>query len=236
MATFCDWIFVLCRTEPGTVGPAGLSFLLVPLRQPGIELRPIRQMTGEREFNETFFDGARTPAENIVGEVGAGWRVAMGLLSFERGVGTLAQQASFWIEFQTVVDAARRNGAEDDPLLRRRLAESYAELVTMRYSALRMLSDSDNASMQPAAMTYKLYWAGWHRRFCELAMDILGPSAEITSRPDYDFGDMTRAFLGSRSDTIYGGTNQIQRNIVAERALGLPKEPRGDRQGEAGKK
>jgi len=229
MATLCDWIVVLCRTEEGSRGPKGLSFLLVPLNQDAITLRPIKQMTGEAEFNETFFDGARTAAENIVGGPGDGWKVAMGLLSFERGVGTLGQQMSFTIEFNKLLEAAKANGKSEDPVIRQRIAEAYTGLKVMRYTALRTLSDDDNTSMQPAAMAFKLYWASWHQKFGELAMDVLGQDGELAPGDDYAFDMLTRTFLGSRSDTIYGGTNQIQRNIVAERALGLPREPRGER-------
>lgn len=229
MANFCDWIVVLCRTGEGSAGPQGLSFLLVPLKQKAITLRPIRQMTGEAEFNETFFDGARTPAENIIGAPGEGWKVAMGLLSFERGVGTLGQQMSFTVEFNRMLAAAKVNGKANDPVIRQRIAESYAGLKVMRYTALRTLSETDNSSTQPAAMGFKLYWASWHQKFGELAMDVLGSNGELAPEETYAFGPLTRTFLGARADTIYGGTNQIQRNIVAERALGLPREPRGGR-------
>lgn len=226
-AHIADWIFVLARTEPGTIGPKGLSFLLVPMDQDAITVRPIRQMSGEADFNETFFDGARTDEENIVGAPGEGWKVAMGLLAFERGVGALAQQMSFQIEFDSLLDAAKRNGAMDDPVLRLRIAEAYAGLKVMRYRSLRTLSDDDNSSMQNAALSYKLFWASWHRKFGELAMDVLGAEAELAPGADYKFEPLTHMFLQSRADTIYGGTNQIQRNIVAERGLRLPREPRG---------
>jgi len=227
LAGHADWIFVLARTEPGTVGPKGLSFLLVPMKQAGITLRPIRQMTGEAEFNETFFDGARTAEENIVGAPGEGWKVAMGLLAFERGVGALGQQMSFQKEFEMLLEVARENGAMDDPVIRLKIAESWAGLKVMRYRALRTLSEDDNSSMQPAAMSYKLFWASWHRQFGELAMEVLGAGGELAPSEDYQFGGLTHTFMHSRADTIYGGTNQVQRNIVAERALGLPREPRG---------
>lgn len=226
-AHIADWIFVLARTEPGTVGPKGLSFLLVPMNQDAITVRPIRQMSGEADFNETFFDGARTDEENIVGAPGEGWKVAMGLLAFERGVGALAQQMSFQIEIDALLKAARQNGAMDDPVLRLRIAEAYAGLKVMRYRSLRTLSDDDNSSMQNAALSYKLFWASWHRKFGELAMDVLGAEAELAPGSNYSFEPLTHMFLQSRADTIYGGTNQIQRNIVAERGLRLPREPRG---------
>lgn len=226
LAHEADWIFLLCRTEEGSRGPKGLSFLLVPLRQKGIAIRPIRQINGGAEFNEVFFDGARTPADNIVGGEGQGWQVATGLLGFERGVSTLAQQMSFRTEFAAMLDIARRNGAIADPLIRQRIASAHIGLKVMRYNALRMLSHREDG-LSGAALTYKLQWSKWHQAFTELAMDVIGEEAEIAPGADYAFPMLPDAFLFARSDSIYGGTNQIQRNLVAERALGLPREPRG---------
>lgn len=223
-----DWIFVLARTDPNSVGPKGLSFFLVPTQQKGIEIRPIRQITGEAEFNETFFDGAETDEDMVVGGVGNGWRVAMGLLAFERGVGTLGQLMCFVHEFDQMIVKAKETGKDKDPLIRQRIGEAYSGLHVMRYSALRMISDDgDNAALQPAAMTYKLYWSAWHKKFTELCLDVCGLPGFTSSEGDYKLGSLPTLFLAARSDSIYGGTNQIQRNIVAERALGLPREPRG---------
>jgi alkylation response protein AidB-like acyl-CoA dehydrogenase len=219
LAHFADWAFVLCRSETQTRGSAGLSYLLVPMHQPGVSVRPIRQMTGESEFNEVFFDGARTAAENIVGAPGEGWRVAMATLGFERGVSTLAQQMGFRTELDAIIDAAKRNGRARDPLIRQRLADAEIGLRIMRYNALSMLS-GDRGTLNGAAYTYKLYWASWHRRLGELAMDVAGPQAQLG---DEGFSALTMLYLSSRADTIYAGTNQIQRNIIAERGLGLPR-------------
>jgi alkylation response protein AidB-like acyl-CoA dehydrogenase len=226
LAQFAHWCFVICRTEPGSEGRQGLSYLLVPMDQPGIEIRPIRQMTGEADFNEVFFDGAVTAAENVVGEPGEGWRVAMGTLSFERGVSTLAQQMHFRNELDQIIEAANGNGAARDPLIRQRIAKAWRGLQTMRASALRMLSGADSGALSGPQFTYKIYWASWHRELGELAMDVLGQAGEV-ALCDYEFADLPRMFLFSRADTIYAGTNQIQRNLISERALGLPKEPRG---------
>ena len=196
------------------------------MHQAGIEIRPIRQMTGEADFNEVFFDDAVTAAENIVGEPGQGWQVAMGTLAFERGVSTLAQQMHFRNELNEIINEAKLNGASGDPLIRRRIAEAWRGLQAMRASALRMLSGADEGALSGPQFTYKIYWATWHRTLGELAMDVLGQSGEVAS-DDYTFPDLPRMFLFSRADTIYAGTNQIQRNLIAERALGLPKEPRG---------
>jgi alkylation response protein AidB-like acyl-CoA dehydrogenase len=224
LAQYSDWIFVIARTEEGSKGPKGLSFLLMPMDQPGVTVRPIQQITGEAEFNETFFDGARTGAGNIVGAPGDGWKVAMALLGFERGVSTLAQQMGFRNELNQVIAAAKANGAARDPVFRQRIASAEIGLRLMRYGALRMLSGDPG----PAAMTYKIQWATWRRALGELAMAVLGSEGEVAEGEDYVLPTLANLFLYSRADTIYGGTNQIQRNIIAERALGLPREPRGD--------
>jgi alkylation response protein AidB-like acyl-CoA dehydrogenase len=226
MGAIADWCFVLCRTEADSAGSKGLSFLLVNMRQPGITVRPIRQMTGESEFCEVFFDGARAAVSDRVGSEGDGWKVAMGLLSFERGISTLAQQMQFRNELTEVIRIAKNNGKARDPLIRQRLADAHIGLKIMRYNALRMLSSSGSGELSASAYTYKLYWSMWHRRLGELAMDVLGPSGEI-GLDTVRFAPLTHLFLMSRADTIYAGTNQIQRNIIAERALGLPREPRG---------
>jgi len=228
LAQFSDWIFVIARSEDGSKGPKGLSFLLVPVDQPGVTVRPIHQITGEAEFNETFFDGARTDAANILGAPGDGWKVAMGLLGFERGVSTLAQQMGFRNELDAVIAAARANGEAQNPVIRQRIAKAEIGLKLMRYGALRMLSETQGGKLNPAALTYKIQWATWRRDLGELAMDVLGQAGETIAGGDYAFPALPNLFLYSRADTIYGGTNEIQRNIIAERALGLPREPRGD--------
>ena len=225
-AAWADWCFVLCRSNPDAPKHKGLAYLLVPMRQPGVEIRPILQMTGDSEFSEVFFDGAQTDAENIVGQPGDGWRIAMGTLSFERGALTLGQQLSFRNELEQVIELAKENGAADDPVMRQRLADAWIGLEIMRYNALRMLSTSDGAAVSREAMITKIYWASWHRDLGKLAMDVLGPESEIAEAAPYDLTRLQRLFLFTRSDTIYAGSNEIQRNIIAERALGLPREPR----------
>ena len=232
-AHLSDWIFVLARTEPGSTRHHGLSFLLLPLDQEGVEVRPIEQLTGGSEFNEVFFDGARTDADLVVGEPGQGWGVAMGLLGFERGVSVLGQMVGFRRELDALVALARENGAIEDPVLRDRLAGAKVGLEVMRLNALRGLSavsgGEDSAAGGGAASIAKLVWATWHQQLGRLAMDVLGP-AGLLARPgsaSYDLTEWQRLFLFSRADTIYGGSDEIQRNILAERVLGLPREPRG---------
>ncbi len=221
-----DWCFVIARTEPGSVGHKGLSFFLVPMHQANIRVQPIQQITGTSEFNEVFFDDAETAADNIVGAPGEGWKIAMALLGFERGVSTLGQQMLFQNELDEIIRIARANGAAEDPVLRQRLARAWAGLRTLRYNSLRMLSGPQNGSLRPEAMSYKLAWSTWHVELGKLAMDVLGPQAEILDGAPYELSRLQSLFLFTRSDTIYGGSNEIQRNIIAERALGMPREPR----------
>ena len=223
-----EYCFLIARTEPGSVGHKGLGFLLVEMDQPAIDIRPIEQLTGTSEFNEVFFDEAECAAGDMVGAPGDGWKVAMGLLGFERGVSTLGQQMLFQNELDEIVRAARQNGAAQDPALRQRIADAHIGLRIMRYNSMRMLSDGgDDGALREEALIYKLYWATWHRNLGKLAMDVLGPEAEICEAAPYQLNRLQSMYLFSRSDTIYGGTNQIQRNIIAERALGMPREPRG---------
>ncbi|MCV7346882.1 acyl-CoA dehydrogenase IpdE1 [Mycolicibacterium rhodesiae] len=221
LAHWAQWCFVVARTEKGSKRHAGLSYLLVPLDQPGVEIRPIIQLTGDSEFNEVFFTDARTDANLVVGEPGDGWRVAMGTLTFERGVSTLGQQIRYARELSGIVELARSTGAIDDPLIRERLTRAWAGLQTMRSYALATM-DVEQPGMDNVS---KLLWANWHRDLGELAMDIKGRSGLLL--PDGEFDEWQRLFLFSRSDTIYGGSNEIQRNIIAERVLGLPREVKG---------
>ena len=228
LAKESDWIFVLCRTTKKSSGREGLSYILEPMSQPGITIQPIKQLTGQSEFNEVFFDNAETQEENVVGEVGEGWKVAMGTLGFERGTSTLGQQMAFEQEFNTVLKIAKENGSSEIPSIKNQLSEAWIGLRIMRFNALRMLSNSRDGLLSKEAMLSKLYWATWHRNLGKLAMDVLGMESEIGDKLPYDLTFLQKMFLFTRSDTIYAGTNQIQRNIISERALGMPKEPRGD--------
>jgi alkylation response protein AidB-like acyl-CoA dehydrogenase len=226
LAHFSHWCFVLCRTDREAPRHRGISYLLVPMDQPGIEIRPIVQITGTSEFNEVFFDGARTAAENIVGEVDGGWRVAMGTLAFERGALTLGQQLTFMNEWREIVATAQRRGNVADPIVRQRLMRAWIELEIMKYTALRSISSLEDGTLTRETSISKLYWATLHRELGNLAMDVLGPEAELADGAPYDLSLAQRIFLFTRSDTIYGGSNQIQRNVIGERALGLPPEPK----------
>ncbi len=223
-AHLAQWCFVIARTEPGE-RHRGLSYIMVPMDQPGVDVRPIQQITGSSEFNEVFFDGARARVADTIGGAGNGWKVAMGTLAFERGASTLGQQLSFRNEFDAIVAAAKANGAVHDPVIRQRLADAHIGLRIMRFNALRMLAGGHDGTLPPEAMISKLYWATWHRDLGKLAMDVLGPDAELCdgTAEQPELRALQRMFLFARADTIYAGSTPIQRNIIAVRALGLPR-------------
>jgi alkylation response protein AidB-like acyl-CoA dehydrogenase len=222
LAEQSQWCFALCRTDPAPAKKHhGITCLLVPMDQPGVSVVPIRQITGSSEFAEVFFEDAVTDADNIVGPVGGGWRVAMGTLAVERGASTLGQQLAFVAEFDRVVAVARDTGAAKDPLIRDRIGDLAMRLKVMRLNAMRTLSaHAADRELPREASIVKLYWASWHRDLGELAMDVLGAAA---AHCDPAYEDLHRLFLWTRSDTIYAGTNQIQRNLIAQRALGMPR-------------
>jgi alkylation response protein AidB-like acyl-CoA dehydrogenase len=233
LAHLADWCFLLARTErsasgtsidtnPGSDRHRGLSYLLVSMHQPGVQVRPITQLTGTAEFNEVFFTAARTAADLVVGGVGNGWRVALSTLATERGVSTLGQQVGFRRELDALVELARRTGVVDDPVLRDKLARARIGYEVMRAHARRTLGADDPG----AASVSKLVWAGWHRGLGELAMEVLGAASLVAPGEPYDLDRWQRLFLFSRADTIYGGSDEIQRTILAERVLGLPRADR----------
>jgi len=230
LAHRADWCFAVVRTDPDSQGHRGLSYLLIPMHQPGVEVRPLRQMTGTAEFNEVFFSDARTATDNVVGEVGDGWKVAMATLGFERGTAFLSQQLAFQRELAELIACARANGAARHPVIRQELADSYIGVQIMKYNGLRMLTDLVRRGvLGPASSIGKLYWSTWHRRLGERAMHVLGPTAlTVAGVPGgpYELDEWHRIFMFSRSETIYAGSSEIQRNIIGERVLGLPREPR----------
>ena len=241
LAHVADWCFVLARTLAGSRRGAGLSYLLVPMRQPGITVRPIRQLTGTAEFNEVFFDGARTERDLVVGAPGDGWQVARATLAIERGVATLGQQVAFRRELDGLVDVARHTAAGADPVLRDKLARAWIGLEVMRAHALAAVDAADaldaagpgTAGTGTAATgtgaeasVMKLLWSRWHQGLGELAMEVLGAPSMVARGAPYDLDDWQRLYLFGRADTIYGGSDEIQRTIIAERALGLPRPAR----------
>jgi alkylation response protein AidB-like acyl-CoA dehydrogenase len=247
-AHLANWIFVLARTDPDAPKHKGITFLLVPMEQPGVEVRPIRMMTGLSEFNETFFTDARTAKDNVVGAVNAGWGVAMTLLGYERGEAAATFPIMFRAEIDRLRDLARSTGASRDPLIRQRLAWCYSKVEIMRFLGMRTLTKFLAGTQPgPAESTFKLFWSEYHKIVTELAVDVLGaaaltPSGRVSTgfqaddvgAPN-DSASWATAFLMSRAGTIYAGSSQIQRNIIGEMVLGLPKEPAGQAQGKSWK-
>jgi alkylation response protein AidB-like acyl-CoA dehydrogenase len=222
LAHVADWCFVLARTDPAQERHRGLSCLLVPMNQPGIDIRPIVQLTGTSEFNEVFFDDARARADDIVGAPGDGWRVAMITLGVERGVSTFGQQLGFRREFENVLAAARANRSIEEPDIAARITDAWIGLQVMRFTAEATLGTPAGTAPGTEANIAKLLWAPWHQLLGELAVDVAGADATVTG-PDYGLSEAQTLFLYTRADTIYGGSNEIQRNIIAERGLGLPR-------------
>jgi alkylation response protein AidB-like acyl-CoA dehydrogenase len=222
-----DWIYLLVRTDPAAPRHRGLSMLLVPMRQRGIEVRAIRGMAGTSEFNEVFLSGARTDRSLVVGELNQGWQVAMSTLEHERGIAMLGYQNQFESEFASVLRAAREQGSMADAGLRQRLVDSFVGLNVMRYITLRTLTGLLRPGGEGGAQTslLKLVWPRWHQELGELEMDLLGASSQIVG-DDYELNPFQRTYVLSRAESIYGGTRQIHLNIVGERLLGLPRDPR----------
>jgi alkylation response protein AidB-like acyl-CoA dehydrogenase len=240
-----DYCFLLTRTDPEAPKHKGISYLLVPMRQPGVEVRGITQPDGTAEFCEVFFTDARCPKDNVVGGVNNGWKVANSTLAFERGQSATTGYRRFEDEFNLLLEQARATGANTDPMVRQRLTRYYTKVQLLRINGLRSLSATLAGVKDPgvAALgaTNKMFWSEMHQEAMALALDVFGPSSMLVDtgpaagswpgavrdkrRPGYPVSPMISAFFVSRSETIWGGTSQIQRNIVGERVLGLPKEP-----------
>jgi hypothetical protein len=235
-------IFVLTRTDATAPKHRGITFLLCPMDQPGVEVRPIKMLSGQSEFNEVFFTDARCPRDNVVGQVNGGWAVAMTLLGYERGEAAAVGPIRYQADLARLIELARSRGATSDPLIRQRLAWCYAKVQIMRYLGYRALTGWLNgATPGPEGSIGKLYWSEYHKVHTELAMDILGLDGLVpTGRPpstafqtdDAGAPNSTASwagvFLNARAGTIYAGSSQIQRNILGEIVLGLPKEPKSD--------
>jgi alkylation response protein AidB-like acyl-CoA dehydrogenase len=233
-------IFTLARTNPEAPKHKGISFLLVDMRQPGIEVRPIRMISGGSEFNEIFYTDAVCPRDDVVGGVNNGWAVAMSLLGYERGAAAATNSIRFQAELDRVFLLAKQRGLTDDPLIRQRLAWCYGKVQIMRYLGMRVLTQFLNGHQPgPDAAITKLYWSEYHKVVTELGVDLLGAEALTPTgrRPTSIFGpddvgapnsssSWVETFENARAGTIYAGSSQVQRNILGEMVLGLPKEPR----------
>jgi alkylation response protein AidB-like acyl-CoA dehydrogenase len=227
-AKSANMMFVICRTDSDAPKHRGLSYVLVPFSEEnGITIRAVRQMTGAAEFCEDFLDGARAPLFNVIGGLNNGWGPAMTTLGFERGGNATTAHLGYEQELEDLIDVARSNGRAQDPVIRQRFAWCFTQVELMRYAGLRTLASLvEGRQPGPEASINKLFWSEYHKVFGELAVDVIGPAAMV--RPgddDYETTDWQDLFLASRAGTIYSGTSQIQKNIIGERALGLPKEP-----------
>jgi alkylation response protein AidB-like acyl-CoA dehydrogenase len=245
-AQFADYCFVLARTDPNVKKQAGISYLLVPMHQPGIEVRGITQPDGTAEFNEVFFSDARCPKDNVVGGLNNGWKVANDTLGFERGMSATTGHRRFEEEFRRMVAMAEANGRIDDPLVRQGLARYWSKIQILRINGLRNLTAAltkrRDAGTIALGATNKMFWSEMHQEAMDLAVDICGADGMLVDtssldggwpgvqrakgRPGYEVSPMMSAYFFSRSETIWGGSSQIQRNIVGEKVLGLPREPK----------
>ncbi len=241
-----DYCFLLTRTDPAAPKHQGISYLLVPMHQDAIEVRGIMQPDGTAEFCEVFFSDARCPIDNVVGGVNNGWKVANSTLGFERGQSATTGYRRFEEEYRLLVEQATSNGSIDDPVTRQRLMRYYTNIQIMRINGLRTLSaqlaEKQDPSIGALGALNKVFWSESHQEAMELALDIYGARSLLIDagpasaswpgalragrRPDYPVSPMVSSFFFSRSETIWGGTSQIQRNIVGERVLGLPKDPK----------
>src|SRR5437660_2380142 len=228
LAHHAQWIFAVCRTDPEAPKHKGLSFILLPMDQAGIDVKPLKQLTGSAEFNEVFFTDARTSADLVVGNINEGWKVAMGTLGFERGTAFLAQQLHFQHECEQVIDYAKKHDLAGDAIVRQKLADAWIGVQIMKYNGFRSITQLlSTGSPGPEASIGKLYWSHWHRHLGELEMELMGPWSEVLAGPDYELEEFQSSFLLSRAETIYTGSTEIQKNIIGERVLGLPREPAG---------
>jgi alkylation response protein AidB-like acyl-CoA dehydrogenase len=231
MAHLADMCMLTVRTDPDAPKHRGLSCLLIEMRTPGITVKPLRQMTGEAEFNEVFFDEVRVPRENLLGPLNEGWRVATTTLMNERGTSALGTVTRFRIVFDEIVELARstrRNGkpASQDPMIRQQLAQFYVDLQMMRFTAYRTFSKIlKGGNPGPEGSISKLAWSELNQKMMDLVMTLEGPSSQLMRGSPYavEGGRWQYHFLRSRANTIEAGTSEIQRNIIAERVLGLPK-------------
>ncbi|AXI76173.1 acyl-CoA dehydrogenase family protein [Peterkaempfera bronchialis] len=235
-----NWIFVLARTDPDASKHRGISFLLVPVDQPGVQVRPIRTMNGDSDFCEVFFDNARTAADLVLGPVNGGWKVAKSLLGFERGEEASTMPILFRAELDRLIELAQERGVAQDPVIRQRLAWCHCRVEAMRHLGYRVLTQYlKGGTPGPESSVLKLFWSEYHQAVTSLALEILGPDAlapegrgplrtlrtDDPGVPPGSTGSWTGTYLNARAGTIYAGASEVQRNILAETVLGLPREP-----------
>ncbi|RFU65262.1 acyl-CoA dehydrogenase family protein [Peribacillus glennii] len=223
-AHHADWCFVLARTDHELPKHKGITFFLVPMNTEGIIVRPLVQINGNRDFNEVFFDNAYIPKENVVGGINNGWKVAMGTLGFERGTLALGRQVRFQNEFNTLARISSSLKKSEESYYRQKMAELFAEIRILRYHGLKTISQLLNeGKLGPEASLQKLFWSTMHVNMGKLGHEILGEQGPYIGKESIGRGILQEIDLGSRGATIYAGTTQIQKNIIAERVLGMPK-------------
>ncbi|WP_375483027.1 acyl-CoA dehydrogenase family protein [uncultured Mycobacterium sp.] len=227
LALHADWLYVLCRTNPSAPRHHGISMLLVCANQPGVDVRPIRNMLGGNDFCEIYFSGARTPVDLVVGGVDEGWPVAMGALGTERGTTLLAEHLRIQHEVDAIIEAARSSGQHTRAVMRADLAKAWSDARIMEWNGRRLLSalDGHGGDSGAQASAAKVFASTAHQRMGELGMRAKGAASEVVG-PNYQLDRLQQVMLAARAESIYGGTTQIQLNVLAERTLGLPREPR----------
>jgi len=221
-----DWCELVVRTDPSVEKHKGLTVILVDMKSPGVEVRGLKQMTGETEFCEIFFRDVRVPKENVIGKVNDGWRVAMGTLMHERGTFGAGLQVTYQRNFNRLVEIAHEMKRDTDPLVRQKLAQAYTEIEVMRCNQLRAFSKINETGVPgPEGSIQKIFWSELNQRFQQWAMEIMGPYGQLAHgcADAFDEGQWAYGYLRSRGNTIEAGTSEIQRNIIGHFVLGLPK-------------
>jgi alkylation response protein AidB-like acyl-CoA dehydrogenase len=248
LGPIADFGMLLARTDPSVPKHKGISYFILDMHQPGVEVRPLKQITGSSEFAEVFFTHATAPADNLIGQEGQGWELAQTTLGFERGGGVLARVTRHRATLQRLIEVASRLSRDsvsslEDPLVRQKLGRMVVEVEVLRYAGYRVLSKLEQGKRPgPESSVDKLYYSELDKRHQELVQDILGPYGQIeeglptelalnSSTVRGDDSTWAYNFLWSRAGTIYAGSSEIQKNIIGERVLKLPREPRADRMG-----
>ena len=228
---YADWCFAVVRTDPDAAKHKGLTYILIDMHSPGVSVRPLKQMTGDAEFNEVSFRDVRVPVENVVGRINDGWNIAIATLMFERGTLGASLQIAFKRQIERLIALSKeitRNGrpAGEDPVIRQKLAQMYAEIEIFRLNQMRTLTRMSKTGVPgPEGSIQKIFWSEMNQRMQQVAMEMLGPHGQLTAASDYviDHGEWAHGYLRSRGNTIEAGTSEIQRNIIGHFVLGLPK-------------
>lgn len=228
---YADWCFAVVRTDANAPKHKGLTYMLVDMHSPGVTVRPLKQMTGESEFNEVFFENVRVPVENVVGKINGGWDIAIATLMFERGTLGASLQITFKRQIERLIELSQttsRNNrpASQDPIIRQKLAQMYTEIEIFRLNQMRTITRMAKTGVPGAeGSIQKIFWSEMNQRMQQVAMELLGPYGQLTRESEYavDHGAWAHAYLRSRGNTIEAGTSEIQRNIIGHFVLGLPK-------------